>query len=49
MPDFQKLLIPGAILAAVYYFVKDERVRAGVLGVGATIVAKQIPYVSDVL
>lgn len=49
MPDIQKLLIPGAILAAVYYFVKDERVKAGVLGVAATIVAKQVPYIQDVI
>ena len=49
MPDFTKLAIPAAILGGIYYFVKDQRVRAMVLGVAGTIAARQLPYVRDVI
>lgn len=42
------LAIAGAILFAAYKY-GNGMVKAGALAVGATIVAKRIPYVKDVM
>lgn len=42
------LAIAGAILFAAYKY-GNSMVKAGALAVGATIVAKRIPYVKDVM
>lgn len=44
-----KLGMALAICAGVYKFVPNAAVKAAALGVAGTIVAKQIPYVSDAL
>ena len=38
-----------AICAAVYKFAPHPAVKAAAMGVAGTIVAKQVPYVSDAL
>lgn len=49
LSDLKKLLIPAAIVYAIYRFVPDQRVKAMALGVAGTIAARQIPYVKDVI
>lgn len=44
-----KLGIALGICYGVYKFVPSPAVKAAALGVAGTIVAKQIPYVSDAL
>lgn len=44
-----KLGVALAICAGIYKFVPNAAVKAAALGVAGTIVAKQIPYVSDAL
>lgn len=46
--DFTKLAIAGGILFAAYKFGPKE-VQAGAVAVAAVMVAKQIPYVQDVI
>lgn len=47
--DMTKLGIALGIVYAVYKFVPHPAAKAAALGVGGIIVAKQLPYVSDVL
>jgi hypothetical protein len=44
-----KLGMGLAVAIAVYKFAPNAAVKAAALGVAGTIVAKQIPYVSDAL
>lgn len=44
-----KLGVALGIAFAVYKFAPNAAVKAAALGVAGTIVAKQIPYVSDAL
>lgn len=44
-----KVGIALGILYAAYRFVPNAGVKAAVLGVGGVIVAKQLPYVKDVV
>lgn len=44
-----KVGIALGILYAAYRFVPNASVKAAVLGVGGVIVAKQLPYVKDVV
>jgi uncharacterized protein (DUF2062 family) len=44
-----KLGVALGIAAAVYKFVPNQMVKAAALGVAGTIIAKQLPYVSDAL
>lgn len=46
--DMTKLAVAGAILFAAYKF-GNGMVKAAALAVGATVVAKHIPYVKDVM
>ena len=47
--NLPKLLIPGAIIFAIYKWAPNPAVKAAALGVAGTIVARQIPYVQDVM
>jgi hypothetical protein len=46
--QLKKLAIAGAILFAGYKY-GSPQVKAAAFAVGATIVAKQVPYVRDVM
>jgi hypothetical protein len=46
--QMKKLAIAGAILFAGYKY-GSPQVKAAAFAVGATIVAKQVPYVRDVM
>lgn len=46
--DMTKLAIAGAILFAAYKY-GNGVMKAAALAVGATVVAKRIPYVKDVM
>jgi hypothetical protein len=47
--NLTKLAIAGGIIFAAIKFAPNALVKAGAAGVAAMIVAKQIPYVQDVL
>lgn len=47
--DLMKLAIAGGIVFGVYKFAPSAAVKAAALGVAGTIVARQIPYVKDVI
>lgn len=47
--NLTKLGIAGAMLFAAYKYSKNPVVRASAVSIGAVIVAKQIPYVKDVV
>lgn len=42
----QNKLIAAAILAGSYYFIKNSKVRAGILGVAGVMVSNYVPYVN---
>lgn len=46
--DMMKLAIAGGILFAAYKF-GPSWAKAGAMAVAATVVAKQVPYVKDVM
>lgn len=46
--QLMKLAIPGAILFAAYKW-GNGLVKAGALAVAATVLAKQLPYIKDVV
>lgn len=48
-PDLTKTAIGLGILYAIYHFAPNSMVKAMVLGVGGTLIAKQIPYVQDLI
>jgi hypothetical protein len=47
--DLIKTGIALAIVWGIYKFVPGNAVKAAALGVGGTIIAKRIPFVSDAL
>lgn len=47
--DLGKAAIALAACWGLYHFVKVPAVRAGAISVGAVIVAKQLPFVSDLV
>lgn len=50
--DLSKLMPAGIALAILYgvaHFAKNQQVKAGCYGAMGVIVAKQVPYVQDVL
>jgi len=49
MQKMQSLGLALAIVWAVYKFGRHDAVKAAALGVGGVIVAKQLPYVKDVM
>lgn len=44
-----KLAIGGAVLFAVYKFAPNQAIKAMALGAAGVAVAKQLPYVKDVV
>lgn len=46
--DLMKLAMAGAVLFAAYKF-GPAPVKAGALAVAATVIAKRVPYVQDVM
>lgn len=47
--DIKKLAIAGGILFAAYKFGGNKFIQGGALSIAAVIVAKQLPYVKDVV
>jgi hypothetical protein len=47
--DMTKLAIAAGILYAAYKFVPNQAVKAMALGAAGVVVAKQLPYVKDVI
>jgi hypothetical protein len=47
--EMKKLAIAGAILFAGYKYAPNAIVKAAVLGVAGIVVAKQTPYVKEVV
>ncbi len=47
--DLMKTAIALGIVWAIYKFVPGQAVKAAALGVGGTIVARQVPFVRDAL
>lgn len=47
--NLMKLAIPAAILFAAYKWGPNPAVKAMALGVAGTLIAKQVPYLQDVV
>jgi len=47
--EYGKAAVALALVWGVYHFVKNPQVRAAALGVGGIVVARQLPFVSDVV
>jgi uncharacterized protein (DUF2062 family) len=44
-----KIGLALGICVAIYKFIPNQMVKAAALGVAGTVVAKQLPYISDAL
>jgi len=47
--DYTKLAIAGGILFAAWKFAPNAIIKGGALSIAAVIIAKQIPYVNEVM
>lgn len=47
--DWTKLAIAGGICFAAYKFAPSAEIKAGAIAVAAVIVAKNVPYLQDVV